>query len=598
MSNRIKNALRAMPALALVLALVAGALPVFASDSEITLTSLMQQTEPITFYFSFSADSEISSLDPQVATDNVSITYIEQLFLGLTTVDPVTTEIVPELATEWSFDDATYTWTFKIRDDVPWVRWDPVADEITEIRKVVAGDFVTGIRRACDPNNPSLYREVVGSNIAGCADVYSIDPAEVTPADFEQIGVSAPDDTTLTITLVGPIGYFFPMTSMWVLRAVPGEIIESFGEPVGGSTWIEPGNIVTNGPFVMDEWERGVRRVLLPNPLMPADLRGPGNVERIIDTMIADGGTYYALYQDNQVDQAGVPTAELQNVLADPELSKEVVQVVDLTVFYFGFGHDKAPFDNVHARRAFSASVNRELFVQEVRQGRGVPMMHFVPPGMFGSVPVNEVGINGEGIGYDPAFAQSELAEAGYPNCEGFPAIDVVTYTGAQDWAEFVQAEVENTLGCDPSLFSIEQQEFSVLLQTTRAETPTEERPNLWTLGWGPDYPDANNWVYDAGLHCESSNDFMRPCDEVDDLIIEAQTVSDAAERAELYRQIEEMFFGYDGLHPIMPLFMRAGYTQLKPWVERPIETDGLFGGEHFDWINIDQEMQLAARAG
>ncbi len=82
----------------------------------------------------------------------------------------------------------------------------------------------------------------------------------------------------------------------------------------------------------MDEWERGVRRVLLPNPLMPADLRGPGNVERIIDTMIADGGTYYALYQDNQVDQAGVPTAELQNVLADPDLSKEVVQVVDLTV--------------------------------------------------------------------------------------------------------------------------------------------------------------------------------------------------------------------------------------------------------------------------
>ncbi len=53
MSNRIKNALRAMPALALVLALVAGALPVFASDSEITLTSLMQETEPVTFYFSF-----------------------------------------------------------------------------------------------------------------------------------------------------------------------------------------------------------------------------------------------------------------------------------------------------------------------------------------------------------------------------------------------------------------------------------------------------------------------------------------------------------------------------------------------------------------
>jgi len=598
MSNRIKTTLRAMPALVLVLAMVLGALPAFASDSVVTLTSLMQEAEPITFYWSSSGASEISSLDPQVATDNVSIDYLEQLFLGLTNVNAETTEIQAELATEWSYDDATYTWSFTIRDDVPWVRWDPVAQELTEIRKVVAGDFVTGIRRACDPNNPSLYREVVGANIAGCTDVYSLDPAEVKPEDFEQIGVSAPDDTTLNITLVGPIGYFFPMTSMWVLRAVPGEIIDSFGEPVGGATWTEPGNIVTNGPFVLDEWERGVRRVLLTNPMLPADLRGPGNVERVVDTMIEDGGTYYALYQDNQVDQAGVPSAELQNVLADPDLSQEVIQKVELTVFYFGFGHDKPPFDDVHARRAFSASVNRELFVQEILQGRGVPMMHFVPPGMFGSVPVNEVGINGEGVGYDPTFAQQEIDAAGYPNCEGFPNIDVVTYQGAQDWAEFVQAEVENTLGCDPAVFSIEQQEFSVLLQTTRAETPTEERPNIWTLGWGPDYPDANNWVFDAGLHCESSNDFMRPCDTVDDLIIQAKTEGDPDARAALYRTIEEDFFGYDGLYPIMPLYMRAGFVQLKPWVQRPIETDGLFGGEHYDYISVDQAQQLEARAG
>ncbi|MBN1967311.1 MAG: hypothetical protein JW910_21845, partial [Anaerolineae bacterium] len=280
------------------------------------------------------------------------------------------------------------------------------------------------------------------------------------------------------------------------------------------------------------------------------------------------------------------------------ELSQEVVQVVELVVYYFGFGHDQPPFDDVQVRRAFTASVNRELFVSEVRAGRGVPMMHFVPPGMFGAVPINEVGIDGAGIGYDPEFARQELAAAGYEDCAGFPEIDVVTYQGASDWAEFVAAEVENVLGCDPTAFNIEQQEFSVLLQTTQATTPTEERPNMWTLGWGPDYPDAHNWVFDAGLHCESSNDFMRPCDIVDDLIYEAQSESDPARRAELYREIEEDFFGYDGLHPIMPLYMRAGFIQLKPWIDKPVETDGLFGGEHWDWITVDQEMQLAARAG
>jgi oligopeptide transport system substrate-binding protein len=594
MSNRIKKTLRVMPALALVLAMVLGALPALASDSAVTLTGLMQETEPITHYFT-NGGSLISSLDPQVATDSLSIDYLENLFLGLTNVNAVSAEIEPELATEWSYDEETFTWTFTIRDDVPWVRWDPVAEEVTEIRNVVAGDFVTGIRRACDPNNTSLYSDVVGSNIAGCSAVYAMDPAEVTAEDFESVGVAAPDDTTLTITLDGSRGYFFSMTPMWTLRAVPGEIIDEFGEPVGGDAWTQPGSIVTNGAYMLDEWERGVRRVLVTNPLLPADLRGPGNVERVIDTVVEDAGTTYALFQDNQLDFSGVPSAELQNVLASDE-ADQVVQKVELTVFYFGFAHDKAPFDDVHARRAFSASVNRELFVSEILQGRGVPMMHFTPPGMFGSVAVNEVGIDGEGIGYDPAFAQSEIEAAGFPNCEGFPEINVVTYSGAQDWAEFVQAEVENTLGCDPSAFSIEQQEFSVLLQTTSADTPTEERPNIWTLGWGPDYADANNWVFDAGLHCESSNDFMRPCDEADDLITEAQVETDPDTRAELYRQIEEMFFGYEGLHPIMPLYMRAGFVQVRPWLQKPLETDGLFGGEHYDYLTIDQELQLEAR--
>lgn len=596
----LKNSFRALPALLLVFALILSAVPAFAGDSTVTLTSLMQEGEEdyVTHYTAQHGGSLISSLDPQVATDSVSITYLENLFLGLTDNNAETTEIQPELATDWSYDPETLTWTFNLRDDVPWVSWDPETNTATELRKVVAGDFVTGIRRACDPNNPSLYAEVVGSAIAGCTEVYAMDPAEVTAEDFEMIGVAAPDDTTLEITLSGPVGYFFSMSGMWTLRAVPGEIIDEFGEEVGGSEWTQPGNIVTNGPFVLDEWERGVRRVLIRNPLLPEDLWGGGNVERVIDTAIDDGGTVFALFQDGQLDYSGVPSAELQNILADPELAQQVVQQVELTVFYFGFGHDKAPFDDAAARRAFSASVNRELFVSEIRQGRGVPMMHFTPPGMFGAVAVTEVGIDGAGIGYDPEFAREQIEAAGYPNCEGFPDINVVTYQGAAEWAEFIQAEVENTLGCDPALFNIEQQEFSVLLQTTSSDTPTEERPHLWTLGWGPDYPDANNWVFDAGIHCESSNDFMRPCDEVDELILDAQVEGDPAVRAEQYREIEEMLFGYDGLHPILPLFMRASFFQLKPWFDKPIETDGLFGGEHWDWISIDQAMQDEARAG
>jgi len=584
----VKNLRRALP-VTIILVMVLGLLPTgftFANDAEITLTSVMLQAEPVTLYSTDS--SQISTLDPQRADDTVSITQIENLFLGLTNYDPLNPGgITPELATEWTTSEDGLTWTFTLRDDVPWVRWDPVTDTATELRKVTAADVVYGIKRACDPRLAAYYSNMAKQIVKGCDVVFDTPTEEITPESFDAVAVEAPDDTTVVVTLQFPAGYFLSQTPMWIYRPVPQEVIEEYGD-----NWTEVGNIVTNGAFVMDEWVRGVRRVYYANPLYPADLRGPGNLERIVTTIVEDQGTRFALYQDNQIDTGPVPTAELQSILDDPAYADQLKQVADLAVFYFGFAVNKAPFDNVSARRAFSAAVDRNAFVQEVRQNRGIPMIHFTPPGMFGAPPINEVG-----VGYDPEFARAQFAEAGYPNCENFPNVEIVVYTGAGPWAEFLSASVERELGCDPNLLTIEQQEFSVLLETVDKNNPPEDRPNLWTLGWGPDYADANNWVNEV-LYCEGQNDFTRPCSEVDDLIVQAARESDPEARIELYYRIEEGLFGPEGVQPIIPLFLRLDYVLLKPWYQAPVETDGLFGGAHWDWRTIDQEAQTAGRAG
>jgi oligopeptide transport system substrate-binding protein len=575
--------------IAVVLTMVAALVPTtfaFASNADITLTSVMRQDEPITYYQTDS--SQISTLDPQRASDTVSINAIEQLFLGLTNADPeVPGNILPELATAWSVSEDGMTYTFTIRTDVPWVRWDPVTDEGEVLRNVTAGDIAYGIKRACDPRLGAYYTSVADKVILGCDEVSQKAVDDVVDADYDLVQVEAPDDATLIVHLKFSAGFFESQTPMWMYRPVPREVIEEFGD-----NWTDIGTIVTNGPFVMDELVRGVRRVYLRNPYIPADLVGPGNVERVVVTIVEDAGTVFALYQDNQIDRAGVPPAELQSVLNDPAYADQLSQTSDLTVFYFGFAHDKAPFDNVHARRAFSASVDRNAFVQEIRQNRGVPMIHLTPPGMFGAPPINEVG-----VGYDPEFARSEMEAAGYPNCEGFPNIELVAYQGAGPWAEFLAASAERELGCDPAIMTVEQQEFSVLLETIDPRNAPEDRPNVWTLGWGPDYPDANNWVGDV-LSCEGENTFKRPCSEVDDLIAQAAEEPDQNTRVELYYRIEELFFGPEGDQPILPLFMRLDYALTKPWVTGPFDTDGLFGGAHLDWRTIDQAAQLAARNG
>jgi oligopeptide transport system substrate-binding protein len=585
----MKNTFRALPVIAVVLTMIVALVPTtfaFASNADITLTSVMRQDEPITYYQTDA--SQISSLDPQRASDTVSITAIEQLFLGLTNADPeVPGNILPELATAWSASEDGTTYTFTIRTDVPWVQWDPVTDEGEVLRNVTAGDIAFGIKRACDPRLGAYYTSVADKVILGCDEVSQKSVDDVTDADYDLVQVEAPDDATLIVHLKFSAGFFESQTPMWMYRPVPREVIEEFGD-----NWTDVGTIVTNGPFVIDELVRGVRRVYLRNPYIPADLVGPGNVERVVVTIVEDAGTIFALYQDNQIDRAGVPPAELQSVLNDPAYADQLSQTSDLGVFYFGFAHDKAPFDNVHARRAFSASVDRGAFVQEIRQNRGVPMIHLTPPGMFGAPPINEVG-----VGYDPEFARSEMEAAGYPNCEGFPNIELVAYQGAGPWAEFLAASAERELGCDPAIMTVEQQEFSVLLETIDPRNAPEDRPNVWTMGWGPDYPDANNWVGDV-LACEGENTFKRPCSEVDDLINQAAEESDQNTRVELYYRIEELFFGPEGDQPILPLFMRLDYALTKPWVTGPFDTDGLFGGAHLDWRTIDQAAQLAARNG
>ena len=582
-----KKSLRAVT-LTVVATLVAALLPagfVFAGDADITLTSVMRQTEPVTLYLASS--SQVSTFDPQRATDAVSLSQIENMFLGLTNYSSTEAgKIEAELATSWEFNEDGTTWTFTIRDDVPWVHWDPAAQEAEVLRNVTAYDIEYGIKRGCDPRLGSLYGEVLATIIDGCDLINHKNIDEVTDADYDQVNVSALDDTTLEINLQFSAGYFFSMSALWTMYPVPREVIEEYGDD-----WTELGNIVTNGPFVLDQYVRGVRRVLIRNPYMPADLIGPGNVERVITTVVEDQGTRYALYLDNQIESTGIPQAELQAVLTDESYSNQLRQISDLGVFYFGFAHDKAPFDDVHARRAFSAIVSREAYIAEVETNRGVPMIHFTPPGMFGAVPINEVG-----VGFDPDFARAEFALAGYEDCEGFPTIDINTFSSAGDWAEFLAAAAERELGCDPNLIRVNAMEFSVLLESYKADVPTAQRPHMWTGVWGPDYPDANNWVFDAGLACESENRYLRACSEVDDLIAQAAREPDPEIRTELYYRIEELFFGPEGEQPIIPLMLRVDQVLYKPWYTGPFETDGLFGGPHYDWRTVDAEAQQAER--
>ena len=543
-----------------------------------------------TVTFNGASTTDIPALDPQVAEDSVGITYIENLFVHLTNYDLVTSEVVPEAATSWESSDDGLVYTFHLRTDIPWVYHNPVTGETTQEvdeegnpRFVTAHDFAYGITRACDPNIGSYYSSVIAPLIVGCEDVLNAeDPEAISEELTAAIGVTALDDATLEIQLNFPASYFLSMTPMWTLAASPSWAIENHGD-----SWTEAGNIVTNGRYVLAEWVHNVRRTVLRNPLMPEDMQGAGNVDRHVTSVVPDTSTQYALWLNNEVDTTAIPNEELQTHLAD--FSDETIQVPDLAVFYISFRMTKAPFDDVHVRRAFGAAFDRATYVNEVRQGQGLPMKHFAPPGIFGAPPIDEIG-----VGFDPEFAAAEMEAAGYPNCEGFPQVTLLGYSGQStlDWIEFAQAQWEEHLGCSSDLIQIEQQAFSELLAATAAEVDDAEAPHMWTLGWGPDYADENNWVGDVLWCGNAGNRQKRTCNEIDDLIVEAREETDPERRIELYAQIEEAFFGPEGEYPFFPIFVRIAFVGVHSWYDY---APALFGGDQWYNYSIDWEAKTAA---
>lgn len=531
-----------------------------------------------------------TTLDPQMAEEGTSIALSENVFLQLLNYDEDKQRFEPEAAESWYVEEDGKYYYFQLRNDIPWVHKDPVTGEITQVvdengspRFVTAQDFVNGIRRTCDPRlgeHWPIY--LIAPSIKGCQEALEYpDPEDIPPELLQAIGVQAVSDDLLKIEMEEANGYFPSMASMWVLSAVPQWVIDTYGEG-----WTDPDVIVTNGRYVLDEWEQDIRMQLKQNPLLPSDLHGRGNSDQIVLHYASSSDELYTMWQNNEIDLTEIPDDRLEAHLSD--YPHETEQYQDQAVLYLGFRTTKPPFDDMRVRRAFSAAIDRKELTEEVLGNAGQPMKHFAPPGVFGSPQIEAVG-----VGTNISFARSQLADAGYPDCVGFPSIQVMGYDkqSVRNWLDFSVNQWHENLGCDPALFQVEIVSFQELLQRTSKFASDEDAPHIWPLGWLPDYLDENNWVGDV-LECDShENRQKRSCSEVDTLIKEAGREVDQEKRTSFYRDIEDMFFGKKGEMPIAPMYVRERYFAQHRWLS--VEFRPFWAQRWYDWrINAAQNSK------
>ncbi|HVO70286.1 MAG TPA: peptide ABC transporter substrate-binding protein [Aggregatilineaceae bacterium] len=536
-----------------------------------------QSSAPVTLRI---AMPEPGNLDPVQLSrfDPSARDLAENLFVGLTRFNPLTRQADPLVAKDWSVSADGLTWTFELRDDIPWVRFDPRTDKVVAVRSLVAGDVVYAIQRACDPLRPSP----VTANlmvIKGCQAVANA-PHEVINDLLiaREIGVRATGPYTLEIDLLFPLGYFPALLSTPELRPLPREAVSDTGN------WTAPTTLMTDGPFVLENQDFS-GMTLVRNPYWPDDYAG--NVEEIEITFPGKTSAAASLAVSGSLDLARLAPVEAAAARnAYPQLFKTSDGE---TLTMLGFSYDRALVSDPQVRRALALSIDREALVDQFFPGQAQAAARFSPPGVIAAPAV-------DGAPFDPAQAQADLSAAGYADCEKAPE-HLITLVPDDDPSreqvgQFITQQWPDNLGCNASLFEVKAISRTLLIELAHMSYDQENvtRSHVWLATWSADYPDANAWLNDA-LHCQYGYiKTGRECDDTDALMDQAAVQTDPAGRVELYSQVEQLFFGPEGSFPVIPLFISTSARLQQPWLTGVNDA----GSARFDLWTVDTESQPA----
>jgi oligopeptide transport system substrate-binding protein len=452
---------------------------------------------------------------------------IDQLFSGLVELSPEM-EVVPAIAQNWELSDNGRTYLFHLRHDVRWSDGTPVT----------AADFEYAWIRLLDPATnapePSVLYDIRGARAFHQGEL----------SDPEQVGVRALDPLTLRVELEGPTGYFPHLLTLDSTYPLPRHVVEAYGQ-----AWTEVGNIVTNGPFLLQVWDRSERMVLTRN----SDYHGQfsGNIERVELSLGSDPAIPLQMYEAGELDILShftlrkIPTPKQDWVRQ--RYANDLISAPGLYTNFMAFDASRPPFDDPGVRRAFVLATDRAALVAARRSNELPATGGFVPPGMPGHSP-------GIGLSHDPEQARQLLAASGYPAGQGFPTVDMLAFQSHIPFCKSLQAQWRQNLGVDVNWRP---------LQTSRyINKLADEQVHLCSLAWMADYPDPVNFL-DLNDSIQMgqwhSQRFVA-------LVDRARRETAPQQRMELYGQADKILIEEAA---IMPLTYGHKHVLVKPWVKK-----------------------------
>jgi oligopeptide transport system substrate-binding protein len=473
--------------------------------------------------------AEPLTLDPHKAMGQWENNIIGNMFVGLTTED-AEARIIPGMATHWEVSEDGLAWTFFLRraswsDGVP----------------VTAYDFEYAFRRVLDPRTIAEYAAIL----------YPIKNAQAVKEGklpVTAVGVHAIDEQTLEIDLEHPATYLPGLLKHYTSFPVPKHVVEQWGDD-----WIKPQHVVVNGPYTLVRWWSNYVIHLRKNP-------------RFYDAAHVCLNDLY-FYPTNDVDAATrrVESGELAWNTRFPGLKAELLKkqlpgFVHIAPWmltqYFSINMTRPTFKDPRVRKALSMAIDRAFMAREIWRSGYEPAYQFVPPNMPGYPQGARLDWADMPMAERRAEARRLLEEAGYGpnrplrftfsyrNGGDNPRIAVVAQSDWRAIAPWVNVELQ----------AVETQIHYANLRARNYD--------IGDGGWIGDYADAQNYLYLLETRTGAQNypGYSNPA--YDALTAAADQERDAARRADLMRQAEQIALNDN---PIIPVAIGASQNLVDP---------------------------------
>ena len=486
--------------------------------------------------FTVQYGSNPETLDPALNSAIDAANTIITIFEPLLLINE-NNEVIGGQAESWEASEDGLTWTFTMRDGLKW-------SDGTDLN---AKDFEYSFKRMVDPNTAAPYAETCLGMIDGFEEAAGFPDADGNPTaepNPDALNVKASDDgKTLTIVLSYPCSYFDKMAAFATMSPVQQATVEA-----NGDAWCtSPDTFVSNGPYMITDWTPSERIVLTKNP----NYVGGWDSSKIVsDTitllLLEDSSASFAAYNSGEaVLIKDVPTDEIPSLTKAEDGGDFYVDTI-LGTYYVSLNLKRDAFKDAKVRKALSLAIDRDYVANTIMQGTYSTADSIVGPGI-----VDENGYfhdNGNApyisADYEANLAEAKklLAEAGYPNGEGYPTIEYSCNDAGYHvpLAEYLQ-QAWGDLGIT---LTINKMEWSSFTPARRAGEYDVARN-----GWVMDYNDPSNML---DLFCSGNgNNDGKYANPDFDAAIDASRVADSAEHFAQLHKAEDILMEDMGCLPI-----------------------------------------------